>query len=69
MAAPVNKFFAVVIDGSGQPSGPPAWFATRNNATEGVKEMIRVAPQGSSVYIYKAVTHIDMTVTYSVVDD
>ena len=69
MPAPVNKFIAVVIDNRGLPTGTLAYFATRNAANEGAKEMIRAAAQGASVYIYKTVAHLDMTVTYGVVDD
>ena len=69
MTAPLHKFIVLTVDSRGERIGAPEFVDTRNAATEGAKEMIRKASQGASVYIYKAVSHLEMNVTYNVVDD
>tara|TARA_R110000822_G_scaffold92983_6_gene214274 strand:+ start:457 stop:672 length:216 start_codon:yes stop_codon:yes gene_type:complete len=67
MAKPINKFMAVEINVDGWPVGNPQYFATRPDAADGSKDMIRKALPGHSVYIYKVAARLDATITYDLV--
>ena len=69
MAAPNEPFIVTLISPSGAAVGAARFFPTQAEAVDGAKDMIRVAPQGHSVYAYKAFAHIDMSVTYNTVID
>ena len=69
MAQPNNQFVGVLINGTGDAAGDPQYFLNQAAAAEGAKEMIRAAPQGYSIYVYKVFAHIDMLVSYTTVID
>ena len=66
MAEAQHKFIAVEITSDGWFTGEHKGFSTQQEAPDGAKAMIRTAPQGHSIYAYKALARIDMDVTYDV---
>lgn len=65
MAAPTNKFIAVLVDGMGAIVGSPQFFDTLRNAQAGGGNMLRTGAAGLECYVYEVNHRITMHARFS----
>lgn len=67
MPNPTTQWCAVLVDAGGKVIGATQYFASRNEARDGSKDMLRMAAgTGMSVAIFKQDARMDMTVDFQV---
>ena len=63
-----KQWAATIVDQAGNQVGMTSYYATKDEARDGMKDLLRAAPIGSKCYLMKATAYVETLITFNVVN-